>query len=49
MKRFLGIRMQRKASGRKSSTRFTWTGLSETGFRVSERRDHVDATPPREG
>jgi hypothetical protein len=38
-----------RASERKSSTRFTWTGLSETGFRVSERRDHVDATPPCDG
>ena len=29
------------AGGKIASTRFTWTVLSETGFRVSERRDHV--------
>ena len=30
----------------RSLARFMWTGLSETGFRVSEGRDYVDATPP---
>ena len=32
-----------------AGSRFTWTGLSETGFRVSQRRDHVAQRRPAMG